>query len=114
MDGADWSARTAEHFGARLRELREAAGLSRSALGEKCGLTLDGIAQLESGRRRPMWESVLALAKALGVTCEAFQRPPGASQEKAAPRPPAKAAGSAARTPKASAAKGARRKPPRA
>lgn len=48
-------------FGARLRELREAAGLTQKALAEAAGLTPDGIVKLEGGIRSPGWETVLAL-----------------------------------------------------
>jgi transcriptional regulator with XRE-family HTH domain len=71
-----------EHFAGRLRELREAAGLSQQQLADKAGLTRDGIAQLERGRRQPAWATVLALAGALGVDCNAFTQAP-------AERPPA-------------------------
>jgi hypothetical protein len=48
-----------------------------------------GIAKLEQGVTKPNWETVLLLAKALGVTCESFTRPP-AEREPAKPgRPPA-------------------------
>jgi transcriptional regulator with XRE-family HTH domain len=70
----------AEWFAGRLRELRIAGGLSQLQLADKCGLTRDGIAQLESGRRSPTWETVLAVAAALGVDCTAFTVPP-ATQE---------------------------------
>jgi transcriptional regulator with XRE-family HTH domain len=77
-------------FAGRLRELREQAGLTQSGLADKAGLTREGIAQLETGRRKPAWETVLAIAQALGVSCEAFTVPP-ASTAKAAPGRPAKA-----------------------
>jgi transcriptional regulator with XRE-family HTH domain len=73
---------SAEWFAGRLRELRENAGLTQAELAEKAGLTREGVAQLETGRRKPAWETVLALCEALGCSCEAFTRPP-------ATRPPA-------------------------
>lgn len=66
---ADW-------FGGRLRELREGAGLTQEDLAGKSGLTRVGIAQLETGRRKPTWETVLRLAKALGTDCKAFTQEP--------------------------------------
>jgi transcriptional regulator with XRE-family HTH domain len=65
-----------ESFAGRLRELRIAAGLTQPALAAKAGLTKDGIAHLEQGRRSPSWETVLALAAALGVDCTAFNEVP--------------------------------------
>ena len=63
----------AEWFAGRLRELREAAGLSRKELADKAGLQSEGgIRDLEQGRRKPSWEMVIALCRALGVTCDAF------------------------------------------
>jgi transcriptional regulator with XRE-family HTH domain len=72
---ADW-------FAARLKELRERAELSQEQLAHKAGLKVGGIRDLEQGRNSPKWETVIALAKALGVSCEAFL-------EQATPRPPA-------------------------
>lgn len=81
-------------FGDRLRELREAANLTQQSLGEKAGLTRDGVAQLENGRRKPSWETVLALSEALGISCEAFaQEPSQPAQEPRKGRPPKKSAG---------------------
>lgn len=76
-----------ERFAARLRELREEAGLSRKELAERAGMKSEaGIRDLEQGRRSPSWETVLALAAALGVDCTAFTQEP--SSEAAEPRKP--------------------------
>jgi transcriptional regulator with XRE-family HTH domain len=60
-------------FGGRLRELREAAGLSQQELADKAGMHRQGVHKLEAGEREPAWGSVLALAKALGVSVAAFE-----------------------------------------
>src|SRR5438874_2443105 len=73
MEGAEMSA---EWFAGRLKELREAAGLTQAQLAEKAGMNRFGVAQLEQGRHQPSWESVLALARALGVSCDAFAEEP--------------------------------------
>jgi len=65
-----------ERFAGRLKELRAAAGLTQGRLAEQAGLTKDGVAQLEQGRREPTWATVLVLAQALGVSCEAFTHEP--------------------------------------
>jgi XRE family transcriptional regulator, regulator of sulfur utilization len=65
----------AEVFGARLKAVREEAGLSQKALAEKAGLVTSAIGHLEQGLRKPTWETVLALTKALGVPCTAFVGP---------------------------------------
>ncbi len=84
-----------EQFASKLRELRIAAGLTQPALAAKAGLTKDGVAQLEQGRRSPSWETVLALASALGVSCQAFTQQPAeqAAPKRGRPRKPAGNAG---------------------
>ncbi|HET7037368.1 MAG TPA: helix-turn-helix domain-containing protein [Thermomicrobiaceae bacterium] len=53
-------------FGARLRRLREAAGLSQEQLAERAGLSANAIGALERGdRQRPYPNTVRALADAL-------------------------------------------------
>jgi DNA-binding XRE family transcriptional regulator len=76
-------------FAGRLRELREEAGLTQTDLAGKAGLTREGVAQLETGRRKPAWETVLALCEALGCSCEAFTQPP-AERTAASPGRPRK------------------------
>jgi transcriptional regulator with XRE-family HTH domain len=71
-------------FAPRLKELREQAGLSQKGLADRAGLALSAIGHLEQGLRKPTWETVLALAEALGVTCEAFTAP--ASTDEPTPR----------------------------
>jgi transcriptional regulator with XRE-family HTH domain len=83
-----------QHFPARLRELREAAGLTQQALADASGLTREGVAQLETGRRSPTWATVLALASALGIKTDSFAQS-AASNEYRGPGRPAKAPGSA-------------------
>lgn len=60
-------------FGARLKAVREAAGLTQDQLAERAGLYKFSIAKLEQGVREPTWSTVQVLAKALGVDCRAFQ-----------------------------------------
>src|SRR4051812_43187740 len=66
----------AEGFAGRPGELRSAGALSKQALAERAGLKRLAGARLETGRNDPAWRTVLALSKALGVTCEAFTREP--------------------------------------
>jgi transcriptional regulator with XRE-family HTH domain len=72
---------SASWFAARLRELRERAGLTQQQLADRAGLKLGGIRDLEQERNKPMWETVLALAGALGVDCNAFATEPTTSAE---------------------------------
>jgi transcriptional regulator with XRE-family HTH domain len=60
-------------FGEKLKEAREKAGLSQTALAEKSGLHRFTVAKYEQGLRQPTFEAVDALARALGVSCEAFR-----------------------------------------
>ena len=62
----------ANRFGARLRELRAGAGLSQPILAQMVGLTVRQISRLETSAQVPTWPTILALAKALVVSCEAF------------------------------------------
>jgi transcriptional regulator with XRE-family HTH domain len=75
-------------FASRLRELREVAGLTQPQLAERAGLSKGGIADLEQGRREPAWSTVLALAGALEVSCEAFTQEPGDVEPRGKGRPP--------------------------
>ena len=53
-------------FGARLRQLREAAGLTQEELAGRAGLTRNAVSALERGeRRRPYLHTVRSLADAL-------------------------------------------------
>jgi transcriptional regulator with XRE-family HTH domain len=59
-------------FAGRLRELRTAAKMTQTELAERAAMHRQAIAKLELGTNRPTWDSVQALARALGVSCEAF------------------------------------------
>lgn len=64
-------------FGRRLRELREAAGVSVYRLAQLAGVTRQQLGRLESGARQPSWDTVCKLADALGASTEDFRRAPG-------------------------------------
>jgi transcriptional regulator with XRE-family HTH domain len=72
----------AEGFGARLRELREKAGLTQEDLAERAGVKRGAVARWESGAREPSWGNIVALADALGVSTEAFREEPDEPPEK--------------------------------
>jgi transcriptional regulator with XRE-family HTH domain len=63
-------------FGPRLKELREQGGLSQKALADKAGVSQNAVSHWEQGLREPSWSNILAVAMALGVTCEAFTTAP--------------------------------------
>ena len=59
------------HIGRQIRAARERLGWSRETLGSKSGVSWGAIAQMESGRRsKARADTLLALARALGVTIE--------------------------------------------
>lgn len=57
-------------FAARLRKTRENRELSQSQLAQKAGMQPSAIAHFEAGRRKPSFDNVRALAKALDVTAD--------------------------------------------
>jgi putative transcriptional regulator len=61
---------SAKRFPMRLKQLREAKGLSQAALAEKVGVSREYIARLETGKHDPPLSRVEKLAKALKVPIE--------------------------------------------
>lgn len=59
-------------FGRRLRELREAVGVTLVELGRRAGMLPHAIGRLEYGQREPGWQTVQRLATALGVSVADF------------------------------------------
>lgn len=55
-------------FGAKVKRLRAAAGLSQEQLGLRCGMHLSVISRLERGLRDPQLTTIARVAGALGVT----------------------------------------------
>ena len=54
-----------KQFGARLREIRQAQGLTQEQLAEKASLSLNFLNLIERGERGPSFDSLERLAKAL-------------------------------------------------
>jgi transcriptional regulator with XRE-family HTH domain len=65
----------AEHFAARLKEFREAAGLSQHELARRAGVSQPVLSQYESGKRKPSLAHAAALAGALGLAVNDFLKP---------------------------------------
>ena len=59
-------------FGKRLRQLREARGLTQNQLGLLIGRNSNLVAQFECATRTPSFPSLMMLAKALGVSLSEF------------------------------------------
>lgn len=66
----------AVRFGLRLRELREAAGLTQQQLADQVGCSLDALSTWEGARRVPLWTAAVALAGALGIGVGEFAAEP--------------------------------------
>jgi transcriptional regulator with XRE-family HTH domain len=60
-------------FGERLKELREAAGMSQEALARAANISTSTVSKMEQRTIDPSWSTVQALARALGVSCQAFE-----------------------------------------
>jgi len=58
--------------GARIRALREARGLSLSALAAQAGIGKGSLSELETGRRNPTLDTMYAVAAPLGVPLAAL------------------------------------------
>ena len=54
--------------GARIRELRERSGTSRSELSRRSGIHTSNVARLEFGEANPSLETLVRLADALGTS----------------------------------------------
>ena len=55
-------------FGARLKELREAAGLTQEGLAHASDVHWTYVGQIERGERNLTYKSILKLARGLGVS----------------------------------------------
>ena len=71
--------------GEDIAALRGFIGLTQADFATAIGISIHTLRNWEQGRRKPTWETVLALAEALGVDCTAFTAQPGPEAE--APRP---------------------------
>lgn len=59
-------------FSARIRQLREAAGLSQNELARRAGIAQSSLSYLESGAKSPNVETLLRICQALGITLSEF------------------------------------------
>jgi transcriptional regulator with XRE-family HTH domain len=59
-------------FAEKLRQLREGAGLSEARLAKLSGVSFGAIHNYGLGIRKPTFAAVVNIARALGLTCEAF------------------------------------------
>ncbi len=78
-----------------LRKLRLEAGLTQEELATRAGLPVGSLRNQEQGHRLPSWASVVKLARALGVSTDAF-----ADCDEVQTEPPRKALAEGARRPR--------------
>ena len=57
-----------KRFGAKIRELRRAKGLSQEELAFRAGIHRNYLGGVERGERNPALDNIAAIAKALDVT----------------------------------------------
>lgn len=55
-------------FGAKVRKLRQAKGLSQEAFADICGLHRTYVGAIERGERNVSLENIEKIAKALGIS----------------------------------------------
>jgi len=59
-------------FGKRVRSIRKAAKITQEEAAEKAQLNAKYLGEIERGEKRPSFDAILALAKALGTSPAAF------------------------------------------
>ena len=76
QDPMDFNENTsADRVGLRIREIREAQGMTQAELGEKIGLNGDRVQKYENGVRKPKADLLKKFASALGVSTLALTDP---------------------------------------
>jgi transcriptional regulator with XRE-family HTH domain len=59
-------------FSERLKELRDAGGMTQEQLAQAAGMSVGNVRNYEQGIRLPTFPVVVKLAKALGTDCTTF------------------------------------------
>lgn len=67
---------TKETLAARLKELREAAGMTQQEMADKASLSLRTYQKIEQGSHETRWTTIEAIADALDVSTERFRDEP--------------------------------------
>lgn len=80
---------TQETVGARLRQLREAAGLSQKGLADAAGVPVRTVQNVEQGKCWPTFPVAVAIVRALGVSLDSLAEAPsgGVPERKMGRRP---------------------------
>ncbi|MBR2016444.1 MAG: helix-turn-helix transcriptional regulator [Prevotella sp.] len=66
----EWKKEQRERLGLRIRSLREAAGMNQVQLAELAGIQSSHISRIEAGKYAVTFETVQAIAEALGMTVD--------------------------------------------
>ena len=66
----EWKKEQRERLGLRIRSLREAAGMNQVQLAELAGMQPSHISRIEAGKYAVTFETVQAIAEALGMTVD--------------------------------------------
>ena len=61
---------TRDRIGLRIMALRKLAGLTQEQLSERAGLQRSHISKIEAGKYAVTFETIQAIAEALGMTCD--------------------------------------------
>jgi DNA-binding XRE family transcriptional regulator len=69
---ADHARERARFLGARIRALRQEAGLSRAELAEKAGVDREALAEMEAGKKQASVDAIEHIALALGKRLREF------------------------------------------
>ena len=90
MPGTGERVRVVTNLPDRLRELRDARGMTRAQLAEAGGVSERAIKEIETGQSaRPLYDIFLAIARGLGVSAEELAAPAVAPPARRGPgRPP--------------------------
>lgn len=59
-------------FGQRIRELRQAKGMTQEDLADRCGLFRTYMSRIETGKANPTLTMIHALADSIGVPVQAL------------------------------------------
>jgi transcriptional regulator with XRE-family HTH domain len=73
--------------GPRLRELRQRADITLTALAERTGIPISTLSRLESGQRKPGLELLLPLAKAYQMPLDELVGAPASGDPRVYPKP---------------------------
>jgi transcriptional regulator with XRE-family HTH domain len=77
-------------FGMKLKQMREALGLSQADLAYRSGLHPQSVAKLEQGSREPSFFTVKAIAGVLGASVSAFEDTVKSNDDEPSQQPPGK------------------------